>query len=410
MYLSSLHLTNFRNYVRLEEHFDPGVVILFGQNAQGKTNLLESIYYLSTARSSQARTERQLIHFDAVADLPYSRVEARVVRADGPQKVTITIGIENQNGSGGSLVKRVELNDRSRKVLDFIGEINVVLFLPEDIDLIASSPSVRRRYLDATICQIDNRYCKDLAEYTRLLAQRNAQLRLMSERGARDDSGLLDVWDEQLIKPGAYIILRRQQVISRLDETALELHPRLTGERERLRLVYLPRLELGHLAAHQLSLPMSRALLGGPSGQLTLGEVTARFEEQLQANRREELARGMTLIGPHRDDVRFLVENVDMTDFGSRGQQRSAALTLKLSEVALMREKKKEPPILLLDDVMSELDESRRAFMTEMLADYPQVFLTTTDLDQFPADFLARARLLRVEQGRLKNYSLPTRS
>lgn len=406
MYLSALRLTNFRNYARLEEHFEPGVVILFGQNAQGKTNLLESVYYLSTARSSQARTERQLIHFDAVNDFPFSRVEARVVRADGPQKIAVTVGIENDNGSGGALVKRVELNDRPRKVLDFIGEINVVMFLPEDIDLIASGPSVRRRYLDATICQVDNRYCKDLAEYTRVLAQRNAQLRLLSERGVRDDGGLLDIWDEQLVKPGAYIILRRHQVISRLDETALDLHPRLTGERERLRLAYLPRLELGHLAAHQLSLPMSNSLLGG-GGQLTLAEVTARFADQLQAGRREELARGMTLIGPHRDDVRFLVEGVDMTDFGSRGQQRSAALTLKLSEVALMREKKKDPPILLLDDVMSELDESRRAFMTELLVDYPQVFLTTTDLDQFPADFLARARLLRVEQGRLKNYSLP---
>lgn len=409
MYLSSLRLTNFRNYARLEEHFEPGAVILFGQNAQGKTNLLESIYYLATARSSQARTERQLIHFDA-ADFPYSRVEARVVRADGPQKIAITVGVENTNGSVGPLVKHVELNDRPRKVLDFIGEINVVLFLPEDIDLIASSPSVRRRYLDATICQIDNRYCKDLAEYTRLLAQRNAQLRLLNERGARDDGGLLDVWDEQLIKPGAYIILRRQQVISRLDEMAIELHPRLTGGRERLRLVYLPRLELGHLAAHQLSMSLGGDLLGVAPEHLTLTEVNNRFAAQLQAIRREELARGVTLLGPHRDDVRFLVENVDMTDFGSRGQQRSAALTLKLSEVALMREKKKDAPILLLDDLMSELDESRRAFMTELLVDYPQVFLTTTDLDQFPADFLARARLLRVEQGRLKNYTLPTRS
>src|SRR5690606_12143861 len=134
--------------------------------------------------SSQARTERQLIHFDAV-DFPYSRVEARVMRADGLQKIAITVGIESGNGSDGSLTKRVELNDLPRKVLDFIGEINVVLFLPEDIDLIASSPSVRRRYLDATICQIDNRYCKDLAEYTKVLTQRNAQLRLLNERGVR---------------------------------------------------------------------------------------------------------------------------------------------------------------------------------------------------------------------------------
>lgn len=405
MYLTSLRLSNFRNYVRLEEQFEPGVVILFGQNAQGKTNLLESIYYLATARSSQARTERQLIHFDAV-DFPYSRVEARVMRADGLQKIAITVGIESGNGSDGSLTKRVELNDLPRKVLDFIGEINVVLFLPEDIDLIASSPSVRRRYLDATICQIDNRYCKDLAEYTKVLTQRNAQLRLLNERGVRDDGGLLDVWDEKLVKPGAYIILRRQQVINRLDEMAIELHPRLTGERERLRLLYLPRLELGHLAAHQLSLSLGGELLGATPEQVTLTDVVNRFDAQLKANRREELARGMTLIGPHRDDVRFLVEGVDMTDFGSRGQQRSAALTLKLSEVALMREKKKDPPILLLDDIMSELDESRRAFITELLADHPQIFLTTTDLDQFPADFLARARLIQVEQGRLKPYAL----
>ncbi|MBA3534886.1 MAG: DNA replication/repair protein RecF [Ardenticatenales bacterium] len=395
MHLQALRLLNFRNYVRLEGSFEPGITILFGANAQGKTNFLESLYYLSNAAASHARSDRQLIHFDVSEDvIPFARVEATIKRRDGAQQVALTIGLQN-----GRLQKRIELNGIAKRVHEYVGEINAVLFLPEDIDLIASGPSLRRRYLDTTISQIDQSYYRALAEYEEVLGQRNAQLKALAERGLRNSEELLAFWDEKLVEAGAYIILRRQQVIARLDELAGRIHPELTGYNEFLRLSYLPRLELGYHASHQLSLDVGTDLLREGT-LLTLQEVQERFHESLQRRRAEELARAVTVVGPHRDDVRFLVNEVDMTDYGSRGQQRTSALTLKLSEVALITEKRGDPPILLLDDVMSELDEARRRYMTEMLIEYPQVFLTTTDLDVFTEPFLGRARLLHVEQGR----------
>jgi DNA replication and repair protein RecF len=404
MVLESLRLINFRNYVRLDASFERGMTILFGQNAQGKTNFLEAVYYISNASASHARNDRQLIHFDANEDMiPFARIEATVRRKDGPQQAALTIGLQ-----GGRLQKRSELNGVVKRVGDYVGEINVVLFLPEDIDLIATGPNLRRRYLDTTISQVDPNYYRTIAEYEEVLAQRNAQLKALGERGVRDAGDSLFFWNEKLVEAGAYIVLRRQQVLSRLDELAGRIHPELTGYKEFLRLVYLPRLDLGYHASHQLSLDVDSNLLREGT-LLTLQEVERRFYDSLRAAQSEELARGMTLVGPHRDDIRFLVNDVDMTDYGSRGQQRTSALTLKLSEVALITEKRGDPPVLLLDDVMSELDEARRAYMTEMLLTHPQVFLTTTDLDVFTPDFLAHARLIRVEQGRHQPYTLTPR-
>ena len=394
MYLQSLRLLNFRNYVRLDGTFEPGHFVLYGQNAQGKTNFLEALYYLSHASASHARSDRQLIHFDATEDLiPFARVEATVVRKDGPQRATLAIGLQN-----GRLQKRIELNGVQKKVNEYVGEINVVLFLPEDIDLIASGPNLRRRYLDTTISQIDGSYLRALDEYDEVLGQRNAQLKALSERGIRDAGDLLAFWDEKLVENGAYLVLRRQQVIARLDEIAGRIHPALTGFQEFLRLDYQPRLDLGYLSAHQRSLDMESGLLREGT-MLSLADCRERFSESLRRARSEELARGMTLVGPHRDDVRFLVNSVDMTDYGSRGQQRTAALTLKLSEVSLISEKRDEPPILLLDDVMSELDEGRRTFITDRLSEAQQLFLTTADLAALPASFRESARLIEVSGG-----------
>jgi DNA replication and repair protein RecF len=395
MYLQSLRLINFRNYVRLDGAYEPGILVLYGQNAQGKTNFLEALYYISHASASHARHDRQLIHFDATEDmLPFARLEATIQRQDGPQQVALTLALQM-----GRLQKRIELNGVTKRVQEYVGEINAVLFLPEDIDLIATGPSLRRRYLDTTISQIDQSYFRSLGEYEEVLAQRNAQLKVLADRGAREVGDSLAFWDEKLIESGAYLVLRRQQVISRLDELAGRIHPELTGYKEFLRLAYLPRLDLGYHASHQLSFDIGTDLLREGS-ILTLNEVQRRFQESLRGVQKDELARGMTLVGPHRDDVRFLVNDVDMTDYGSRGQQRTSALTLKLSEVELITEKRGDPPLVLLDDVMSELDEARRDYLSHSLLDYPQVFLTTTGLDVFPAALAARASLIRVEQGR----------
>ena len=398
MYLKSLRLINFRNYVRLDASYAPGIILLHGANAQGKTNFLEAINYLSTANSSHARNDRQLIHFDTAEDLmPFARLDATVERRDGLQQVALTIGLKR-----GRLQKRIELNGIKKKVQEYVGEINVVLFLPEDIDLIASGPSLRRRYLNTIISQIDKTYYRTLLEYDDVLSQRNAQLKMLAERGIRthlDDH--MAFWDDKLIEAGAYIILRRQQTVARLDEMASRIHSELTGYNEFLRFAYQPRLDLGYYAAHQLSFDLSSNLIREGS-VLTLQEVERRFRNALQKARQEELARGVTVVGPHRDDVRFLVNDVDMTLYGSRGQQRTSALTLRLSEMALIQEKRNEAPLLLLDDVMSELDQNRRLYMLNLLSRYPQVFITTTDLGPFPKEFLASTRIIRVEQGRHK--------
>ncbi len=396
MYLKSLRLINFRNYVRLDGSYKPGILVLHGANAQGKTNFLEAINYLSTANSSHARNDRQLIHFDTSDDLmPFARLDATVERADGIQQVALTIGIKK-----GRLHKRIELNGIKKKVQEYVGEINVVLFLPEDIDLIASGPSLRRRYLNKIISQIDQSYYRTLLEYEDVLAQRNAHLKILAQRGIRthlDDH--LAFWDDKIVEAGAYITLRRQQTVARLDEIAGRLHSELTGYSEFLRFSYQPRLDLGYYAAHQLSLDLSSNLIREGS-VLTLPEVERRFRQALHNVRKEELARGVTVIGPHRDDIRFLVNDVDMTLYGSRGQQRTSALTLRLSEMALIKEKRNDAPLLLLDDVMSELDGHRRQYMLNLLKHYPQVFMTTTDLTQFPVAFLTKTDILEVKQGR----------
>ncbi len=395
MFLKSLRLTNFRNYVRLDGTYQRGVTVLHGQNAQGKTNFLEAMYYLSTASASHARNDRQLIHFDAAEDMmPFARVDARIERNDGTQRVGITITIQS-----GRLQKHIELNGLKKQVQEYVGEINVVLFLPEDIDLIASGPQLRRRYLDTIISQVEPRYYRALQEYEEVVTQRNAQLRALAERGIRDPGDLLEFWDNKLVEEGAYIVLSRQRIVARLDELAGRIHPDLTGYREFLHFVYQPRLELGYSASHQLSLDMESNLLREGSF-LTLQDVEARFRQALKNARNEELGRGMTVIGPHRDDLRFMVNDVDMTLYGSRGQQRTSALTLKLCEVALIQEKRGEPPILLLDDVMSELDESRREYMSKVLGEFPQVFITTADLMNIPKPLLEVAQVLYVEQGR----------
>ncbi len=399
MYLAELRLINFRNYARLEASFSPGLIVLHGANAQGKTNFLEAVAYLATARSPHASADRELVHFGAREEgLPFAHVEGRVQRADGLHHVRVSVTLGEQEGRRTQ--KAVVFDGRRLPLLEYIGEVAVIQFLPEDISLIVSSPAVRRRYLDVTICQIDRQYCHDLARYTEALRQRNAALRALQEQGGNPEVAWL--WDEPLVRHGSYIIVRRRQIVALLDELVTRVHAELTGGRERLRLLYLPCLELGRRAAHQLSLGLRPTVWGtGRDEPTSLHDVETEFGERLRRARDEELRRGMTLIGPHRDDLRFLVNARDMARFGSRGQQRTAALALRLAEMALIAEKKQDAPLLLLDDIMSELDAHRRAYVGRALEQYEQAFLTTGDLDLLPPSLRAQARLVRVEEGRL---------
>jgi DNA replication and repair protein RecF len=405
MRIEHLSLTNFRNYARLELDFPGHTILLQGDNAQGKTNLLEAIYYLATTRSPYAGTEHELVNWLAEdQDLPHARLVAQVRKGDGSLRIEITlVGTQSSQANSPRYHKHIKVNGVNKRALDLIGQVNVVLFLPEDIDLVAGSPSGRRRYLDATLCQIDPRYCRTLQKYNRVLTQRNHLLRTLRER--EGDREQLLFWDRSLVENGAYLVARRQDVIGELDRLVQAIHLELTGQKERLRLRYEPSFDPSRPppSDYQLSLELQ---LPSESGihqpETSLSQVAEAFRAQLHEIRRREILQGMTLIGPQRDDLRFLVGGIDLNIYGSRGQQRTAALALKLAEVELIGQEMGEQPILLLDDVMSELDDARRGYLMRMIDGAQQAILTTTDLKAYSTEFLAEVTLLRVKEGRIE--------
>jgi DNA replication and repair protein RecF len=408
MRIEHLSLTNFRNYARLELDFPGRTILLQGDNAQGKTNLLEAIYYLATTRSPYAGVEHELVNWLAEnQDLPHARLMAQVRKGDSSLRIEITLVRTQSLGANGPRYrKHIKVNGVNKRALDLIGQVNVVLFLPEDIDLVAGSPSGRRRYLDATLCQIDPRYCRTLQKYNRVLTQRNHLLRTLREReGDRDQ---LLFWDRSLVENGAYLVALRQEVVDELDKLAQAIHLELTGQKERLRLRYEPSFDPSRLPPPDYQLPLELDLpseAGVHQPGTNLGQVAEAFRAQLREIRRREILQGMTLIGPHRDDLRFMVGGIDLTTYGSRGQQRTTALALKLAEVKLIGQEVGEQPILLLDDVMSELDDARRGYLMRMIDGAQQAILTTTDLKAYSAEFLAETTLLRVREGRIEEMA-----
>lgn len=388
MRLGHLLLHNFRNYVRLEMDLPPGIAVLVGDNAQGKTNLLEAIYYLATSRSPYTTTDRELVNWLAAETepLPYARLVGSVSRSSGESTIEITL-IRQENHEA-HYRKRVRLNGVPRRAMDLLGQLNVVLFLPEDIALISGPPAGRRRYLDAMLCQINPAYCRTLASYNQVVTQRNALLRDLRERGG--DPSRLIFWNERLIDHGTSLFIQRQRALTALDGLAYYIHAELTDGAEGLHLRYLPSV--------------------GATEEQGPEAVTALFQKQLEVLQPREIAAGVSLIGPHRDEIRFLLSGVDAGIYGSRGQQRTVALTLKLAEVELMRRESGEYPILLLDDILSELDSHRRGFLLHRLAvpnGPQQTIITATDLHILPAEFLRRCQVWQVRMGRLEVLSKP---
>lgn len=386
MYIRHLSLTNFRNYTRLELALPAQVVLLHGANAQGKTNLLEAIYYLATSRSPQTAADRDLISWIADQEemVPYVRLMTEVVRSERTRQVEIVLQKEPVSSSGNGeqtrLRKQIRVDKAKRRALDLVGQINVVLFMPQDMVLVDGPPSGRRRYLDVALCQVDPEYCRSLSRYNRVLAERNALLRQWHER--RIDPDELAYWNDQLIGYGVTVMLRRRDAVTELDQRASELHHQLSGGIERLHLVYQP------------TLPVD--------SEDDAESLSDTYRAELTRQRRLEIERGMTLVGPHRDEVRFLInEQVDLSTFGSRGQQRTAVIALKLAEVDWMRERTGEWPILLLDEVLAELDARRRDFLLAQVNGVEQALITTADPAFFAPDFLADMTVFRVEGGRV---------
>ena len=400
MRLAHLSLTNFRCYTRLEAELPASPLILVGRNAQGKTSLLEAIYYLATASSPHATADRQLIHWLALRNdpRPFFKVFAEVHTVSEIRKVDIRLEVEDTGAAREQRLKKtVFINGLKRRAGDLHGAVNVVLFLPQDMALVEGAPSDRRRYLDSTLCQIDPVYALALGEYQKILSQRNALLKQLQERNGNGDSATqLEFWDAELCRHGATLIAARARALEEIQRLAASIHRELTEGAEHLRLAYLPAFDPLDADTPQmtfgLDVPVTRAGLGPD-------DIAAKLRDKLEITRRAEIERGMTLTGPHRDDVRFLASGIDLGIYGSRGQGRTAVLSLKLAELAWMTERAGEPPILLLDEVLAELDPQRRRDLLNRLGGVEQSVLTTTDLDLFEPEFVERVPVWRVSAG-----------
>jgi DNA replication and repair protein RecF len=397
MHIEYLSLTNFRNFARLELTLPEGPVLLHGANAQGKTSLLEAIYYLATSNSPYTTADWQLINWRAENDvIPFTRLSADVVTERTPlDRIEITL-MRERNGDDIRTRKDIRLNGVSRRMIDLVGQVNVVLFLPRDLSLIEGTPAERRRYMNATLCQTDRAYCEALAVYEKLLPQRNALLRRVADQQSSPDE--LAFWDVQLAESGAQLIAGRQRLLRELEGLAQQIHLDLTGKRETLEIAYQPSFNPtaegdGQLSFSALGLDLHR--------QMDPAEIQPQFLDALDAGRNEHVERGVTLVGPHRDELRFQINQRDVGLYGSRGQARTAVLSLKLAELAWMREAIGEWPILLLDEVIAELDGDRRGYLLDQINGATQSILTTTDPGVFTPAFLEQAALWHVVDGQI---------
>lgn len=404
MFLSHLSLANYRNYGRLELELPAPVVLIQGDNGQGKSNLLEAIYFLATTRSLRAGSDRELISWETLEDsIPFARVAGAVSRSRGDLRVEVVIRPEPSErrfaapemAAGQSAVpipflsKRIKINGVPRRALDLMGQINVVMFTPEDLELVTGSPSVRRRHLDAMNCQVDARYCRALGQYNRVLSQRNHLLKQIREGQQRPET--LEFWSDELAKSGSYLVACRRAAVADLSERVKGYFRRLTGSGKELRVAYRSTVDE---ALEDAANPEA-----GEGGADPLERERTRFLDALARHRRREMAQAVTLVGPHRDDMLFLADGREMGVYGSRGEQRAVALALKLGEVEFMQAATGERPILLLDDVMSELDPSRRALLLEIIDPAGQTILTATDFQPFSPAFLSRSALFRIHGG-----------
>lgn len=403
MYLTHLSLTNFRSFSRLDMDIPRQILLLVGANAQGKTSLLEAIYYLAAFTSFHAQNDRQLVNFIAGREeLAVGRLIAQYQRGTTQHKMEIRL-IQEQNGQGGTrLKKEIILDGVNRKIHEALGHFNAVIFLPQMTRILEGSPEERRRYLNLMICQAKPVYTRALSEYHQVLVQRNALLKTLMER--KGDASQLDYWDDLLAQKGAVIIEQRISAIREIEKLAAVIHSRLTNSQEILRLVYDPSLDPLAKNDNQMVLPLQ---VSTERGHLTYEEIKQAFMQKMQQSRSEEIMRGLTLRGPHRDDIHFLANGIDLEHYGSRGQIRTTLLALKMAEVAWLKEKTGHSPVLLLDEILAELDLQRRADLLEVLDGVEQALLTTTDLHLFSETFVSAQTVWKVNEGRveLENYS-----
>ena len=403
MYLRHLSLTNFRNFTRLDIDIPQRVVLLTGANAQGKTSALESIYYLAAFTSFQTRVDRQIINFHEVKNsLAVTRLVADYQKSRSRHRLEIRLILEPTGINGQRLRKEILLDGVKKSANDAVGHFNAVIFVPQMSQIIEGAPEDRRRYLNLALAQSTPAYARVLSEYNQALTQRNALLKILGERGAPGGSDQLEVWDDALARLGAQIILWRIEAVQQIERLASRVHHELTHGSEILRLAYDPAFDPLPRPNGQMGLKLDTVI---DRSRLELDGIQAGFRARLRELRGEEIARGVTTIGPHRDELRFLANHIDLGDYGSRGQVRTALLALKLAEVNWMKDRTGEWPVILLDEVMAELDLQRRADLLKYVGESEQVLFTTTDLNLFTPEFAEQAEVWRVESGKIeKNF------
>jgi DNA replication and repair protein RecF len=400
MYLKRLSLTNFRKFTRLDVDIPPKVVVLVGANAQGKTSVLEAIYFLAAFTSFQTHADRQIVNFHEAKNnsLTVTRLIAEYQRSKSKHRLEVRLILEPTGVLNAQRLRKEVLLDGVKKpVNEIIGHFNAVIFVPQMSQIIEGVPEDRRRYLNLALAQSTPAYARILSEYNQALTQRNALLKLLGERGGSSDQ--LEVWDETLARLGAQIILWRIEAVQQIERLASRVHNELTRGSEILRLAYEPAFDPLPKPNGQLGLKMDTVV---DRSRLDLNEIRDGFRARLSALRSEEIARGVTTIGPHRDELRFLANDIDLGNYGSRGQVRTTLLSLKLAEVNWMKDRTGEWPVILLDEVMAELDLFRRADLLKYVGESEQVLFTTTDLNLFPSEFVEKAEMWRVENGRVE--------
>jgi DNA replication and repair protein RecF len=403
MYIQNLSLRQFRTYNRLELDLPAAPILLLGANAQGKTSLLEAIAFLALGASPLTHVDQQVIHWAATeAAMPYAHLRADVHRHH--QTETLEVALERRSLSNGQqrMQKSFRIDQRSVRRSELSGHLNVVLFLPEDLQLVHGSPVDRRRYLDNLLSQAYPTYVEVYSAYRKAVSRRNALLRHLRKRGG--DPLQLTPLEERIVRSGVTISLYRRRVIRELTGHIDRLHRELTGDQAWLRLRYEPDFDpLRPPAANHLGLLPEVEEEGAV-------DVEALYEAYRQAfalKRQQEIERGMTLVGPHRDEMRFISNERDLGVFGSRGQQRTAVLALHLAEFRWLEQLSGESPVLLLDEVLAELDRARRGYLLDLLGNVEQTILATTDAEMFPDSFRERTATFQVSEGIVRPVSSP---
>ena len=357
MFIKSLELKNYRNYEELSMSFSEGTNLLYGDNAQGKTNILESIYLAATTKSHRGSKDREMIRFHA--DEAHIRIHYQ--KQDIGHQLDMHL---KKNRAKGAAIDQIPI----RRSSDLLGQIPIIFFSPEDLKIIKNGPSERRKFMDLELSQLESLYLYYLSKYNKILMQRNNLLKQIRFQESLMDT--LEAWDIQLVKYGSEIIRYRKDFIMHLNQIIRNIHRRLTGNQEEICIEYENSVEYDS------------------------------FLTELTKKRAVDLKYAPTNAGPHRDDIRFIVNGIDIRKFGSQGQQRTAALSLKLAQIQLVREILKDSPILLLDDVLSELDSSRKIYLLEGIKDI-QTLITCTGLDEFIYQHLPIQRMFEIKAGKI---------